>query len=178
MLEILTEFYSEDPKSSPDFARIINRNHTTRLQSYLDEIKNTDGFQILRGGEIDLDSCYLAPTLIDVQTEDVSQCKLMTDEIFGPLLPILCVKSIEQAVEFVNDRPRPLALYMFSKNSKNVDHVLESTTSGGAVINDTLMHFTTASLPFGGVGDSGIGGMYIIHHHRTSEKDDHDGRSS
>jgi aldehyde dehydrogenase (NAD+) len=157
MSQIIVEFYGEEPKESGDFARIVSAGHVKRLEGYLQEISGNPKVSILKGGQVDHNERYVAPTLV---VDPPTSSKLMTEEIFGPILPVLDVPSLKSAVSFINKRPRPLALYMFSKKSKNVDYVLENTTSGGAVVNDTLMHFTTVNLPFGGVGDSGIGAYH------------------
>jgi len=126
--------------------------------------------KLIYGGEVDVDERYVAPTIIDnVPMESA----VMSDEIFGPILPVVLVESVQDAVDIINARSRPLALYLFTKDSKAVDYVLQNTTSGGVVINDVLMHFTTPALPFGGVGDSGIGAYHgkasfdIFTHHKS-----------
>lgn len=84
----------------------------------------------------------------------------MQEEIFGPILPIISYDSLPAAIEFINQRPKPLALYVFSKNDKHVERVLAETSAGGACVNDTLLHIVNPNLPFGGVGDSGIGAYH------------------
>lgn len=180
--EVTREFYGEDPKESKDFARIISTNHVKRLSSYLDEVRGRDDVTILndKGGEVEESERYVAPTLVLCEGNWIKKgrggpldAKLMSDEIFGPILPIFTIKSLDEAVRFINKRPHPLALYLFSKNSANVDLVLKKTISGGAMVNDTIMHFTVHSLPFGGVGDSGIGAYHgqasfdVFSHHKS-----------
>lgn len=144
----LYEFYGEDPKRSEHFAHIINRRHFDRLASLL------EGGKIAIGGEIDSDKLYIGPTIL----EDVDlHSKLMQDEIFGPLLPVIEYGNIEEVVRFIDNKPKPLALYLFTQDREKIDYVLKNTSSGGVCINDTISHMTTKWLPFGGVGTSGMG---------------------
>jgi aldehyde dehydrogenase (NAD+) len=109
------------------------------------------------GGESDATQRYIAPTVLtDVSLES----PLMTEEIFGPILPILEIDDSDEAVRFINSRPHPLALYVFAENNAVVDKVLSSTTSGGVTVNGTLLHLTSPHLPFGGIGESGMGGYH------------------
>jgi len=148
LIEIIKEFYGENPQNSKDYARIINETHFNRLTSYL---KDTE---IVYGGNFDVSQKYISPTIILNPNLDSD---LMNDEIFGPILPIIEYQSIDEAISFINKRPKPLALYVFSKNSKFNNEIIDKTSSGGVCVNDTLSHITTSSLPFGGVGDSGMG---------------------
>lgn len=145
--EQLLALYGGDPKTSPDYGRVITTKHHQRLVSLL------KGGRVVAGGEHDEASKYLAPTLlVDV---DLS-APVMTEEIFGPILPIIDVGSMDEAIDFVRARPKPLSLYVFSNSDKTVDRVLSRTSSGGAVVNDVLIHFVSG-LPFGGVGQAGMG---------------------
>ncbi len=115
------------------------------------------GGTVAVGGRTEPSERYIAPTvLVDVDTES----PLMREEIFGPLLPVLSVPSTRDAVEFVNDRDHPLALYVFAADRAVVDDVVARTTSGGVTVNGTLLHVTNPHLPFGGVGPSGTGGYH------------------
>ncbi|XP_069825376.1 aldehyde dehydrogenase family 3 member B1-like [Dendropsophus ebraccatus] len=144
------DFYGEDPKKSPDFARIISERHFQRVAALL-----TCG-KIVTGGQSDESERYIAPTiLIDVKDSD----PVMQEEIFGPILPIFPVSGFDEAVNFINDREKPLAAYVFSSSSQIVHQFLDQTSSGGFCANDGIMHTTIPSLPFGGVGHSGMG-MY------------------
>ncbi|MBW4605859.1 MAG: aldehyde dehydrogenase family protein [Hassallia sp. WJT32-NPBG1] len=144
----IREFYGEEPSKSNSYARIINQRHFYRLSELL-----KDG-EILVGGDTNLEELYIAPTVIDrVSWKD----KIMQEEIFGPILPVLEYTHLSEAIDFVNKQPKPLALYFFSINKKNQELVLQETASGGACINDTVMHLTVPALPFGGVGASGFG---------------------
>ncbi|KAG7484096.1 hypothetical protein MATL_G00045380 [Megalops atlanticus] len=144
----LMEFYGDDPKTSPDYGRIINKRHFSRVISLL------EGTAVALGGESDESQCYIAPTVLkDVKPD----AKVMQEEIFGPLLPILTVSGLDEAIRFINDREKPLALYVFSSKKQVIKRMLAETSSGGVTANDVLMHFTIPSLPFGGVGNSGMG---------------------
>ncbi|HUF83422.1 MAG TPA: aldehyde dehydrogenase family protein [Acidimicrobiia bacterium] len=149
--EVVGEFYGADPKTSPDYARIVNDRHFRRVATLL-----RDGTPAL-GGETDAEQRYIAPTVLrDVAADS----PVMGEEIFGPVLPILPVADVDEAVEFVNERDRPLALYVFSGSSATQKEVLERTTSGGVGINATVLHVAVPGLPFGGVGASGMGAYH------------------
>ncbi|GJQ80099.1 putative aldehyde dehydrogenase [Trypoxylus dichotomus] len=149
--KIVKELYGDDPQKSLDIARIISDRHFNRLVNFLSTA--TIGF----GGDYDPHERYIGPTiLINVKPND----PVMQEEIFGPPLPIINVESVYEAITFINSNDKPLALYIFSKNKKNVDLILDSTSSGGVTVNDTLMHLVCESLPFGGVGNSGMGSYH------------------
>jgi aldehyde dehydrogenase (NAD+) len=144
----LQEFYGENPATSPDYARIIHQKHFHRLTNLLKCGK------VIIGGETKPEELYIAPTLLDnVSLEDA----VMQDEIFGPVLPIIEYTDINEAITLINSRPKPLALYLFSQNKNLQKRILQETSSGGVCINDTVMQVAVSSLPFGGVGDSGMG---------------------
>ncbi|MBW4640180.1 MAG: aldehyde dehydrogenase [Gloeocapsa sp. UFS-A4-WI-NPMV-4B04] len=144
-------FYGEQPNTSPDYARIINQKHFYRLVKFL------QNGVIIIGGDINPDDCYIAPTLIDhVSLAD----PVMQNEIFGPILPIVEYNDLSEAIAIINERPKPLALYLFSQNKNLQKRVLQETTSGGVCINDCVIQLGVLSLPFGGVGDSGIGSYH------------------
>lgn len=146
--EQIEKFYGNNPLDSENYGRMINRAHYDRLK----EMMTYGNVEI--GGVTDDDTLYIAPTVLtDVDLES----PLMTEEIFGPLLPIIPVDSFDDAIAFINSRPKPLALYAFTRDKQLQSQILERTTSGGACINDTVVHLASAHLPFGGVGDSGLG---------------------
>jgi aldehyde dehydrogenase (NAD+) len=147
----IIQMFGKKVVDSPDYPRIINRAGYDRLKSLM-QYGN-----ILIGGETDDNQRFIAPTLLD-QVPDESP--LMQEEIFGPLLPVVSFTDIQDAVRFINQRPKPLALYLFTGNRKTEELILSRTSSGGVTINDTLMHFTNANLPFGGVGNSGTGSYH------------------
>uniref|UniRef100_A0A8C5N156 Aldehyde dehydrogenase n=1 Tax=Leptobrachium leishanense TaxID=445787 RepID=A0A8C5N156_9ANUR len=156
--ETLTEFYGENAKQSPDYERIINKRHFKRLLGLM------EGEKIVIGGDNDEDSCYIGPTVLaDVKPD----AKVMQEEIFGPLLPIITVGNVDEAIEFINEREKPLALYAFSNNKKVIKKIIEETSSGGVTANDVIMHFTVTELPFGGVGHSGMGAYHGKHTFET-----------
>jgi aldehyde dehydrogenase (NAD+) len=141
-------FYGDNPAQSPDYARIVSHKHCSRLAELIDPQK------VISGGEVNLDDRYIAPTVMDSVTWDDP---VMQDEIFGPILPILEYDDITEAIEQINRRPKPLALYLFTHNQQLQQRVLRDTSSGGVCINDTILQVGVTELPFGGVGDSGIG---------------------
>ncbi|KAI9310622.1 Aldehyde/histidinol dehydrogenase [Dichotomocladium elegans] len=153
--KVLRQFYSEDPQKSMSYGRIVNHRQFDRLKRLLDTI---DPKSIVAGGQTDRDDLFIAPTIVtDVHINDAN---LMSDEIFGPILPIVPVDDIQEAIHAINSRDHPLALYIFTKSKKTYNEILDNTNSGGALINDTLMHLQELSLPFGGVGASGMGNYH------------------
>lgn len=143
----IQEFYSSEPLNSPFYPRIINEKAMQRLVSLLDPSK------IIFGGNYNMSEKFIEPTLMT----DISQTDpIMQEEIFGPIMPISGYDEINEAIRFVNESEKPLALYFFG-NESTADYILSHTTSGGACINDTLMHIGNHNLPFGGVGNSGMG---------------------
>lgn len=146
-----TKLLGEDPKQTKDYGRIVNQRHFDRIMGLM------SGGKVVFGGENDRETKYIAPTLID--NVDLSS-PLMTDEIFGPVLPILTYTDDAEVLSFINVRNKPLALYIFSSDAKFTDSILENTSAGGVTVNDCLMHAGVASLPFGGVGESGMGAYH------------------
>lgn len=152
MCKALREFYGEDPRLSPDYSRIISAAHFERLAALLPQ-REQHG-RIIAGGQTNPQERYIAPTLI---TDVAPDAPLMECEIFGPLLPIIEYDGLDAAIRFVNARPHPLSLYFFSHDKSRQQRVLTETSSGGGCINDTILHYTTPLMPFGGVGESGMG---------------------
>jgi acyl-CoA reductase-like NAD-dependent aldehyde dehydrogenase len=144
----IKEFYGDDPAKSPDYARIINENHFERLSRLLKE------GEIVIGGDTNAEDRYIAPTVIDNVSPEHA---IMKEEIFGPILPVIEYELLDDAISFVNERPKPLALFFFSKNKEKQERVLKETSAGGGCINETFVHEINFALPFGGVGASGIG---------------------
>ncbi|KAM7413727.1 hypothetical protein PAMA_020891 [Pampus argenteus] len=152
--QTLLEFYGADPKCSPDYGRIINLRHFNRVMSLM------EGYTPVVGGQSDASQRYIAPTVL----KDVPpHSRLMQEEIFGPLLPIVTVSDMDDAINFINEREKPLALYIFCSDKKAIKRMIEETTSGGVTVNDVMMHYTLSSLPFGGVGQSGMGRYHGKH---------------
>jgi acyl-CoA reductase-like NAD-dependent aldehyde dehydrogenase len=146
--EALGQFYGDDPQKSPDYGRIVNLHHFDRLVNLL-----ASG-TIYHGGQHDRVDRFIAPTvLVNVPPNS----PVMQEEIFGPILPVLEVDSVEQVINFVNDRPSPLGLYIFAEDRIATEQILDLTTSGDAVVNDCTVHPLIHDLPFGGVGGSGMG---------------------
>jgi acyl-CoA reductase-like NAD-dependent aldehyde dehydrogenase len=131
MAATLKEFYGNNPKATADYSRIINERHTQRVAALI------EGHDVFVGGEVDVEDRYIAPTIL---TNVDTNAKVMQEEIFGPVLPIVPVDSVEQAIDFINDRPKPLALYIFSNSSATQDKVLKNTFSGTP---HTTRHDTT-----------------------------------
>jgi len=141
-------FYGAEASESPDYGRIINEHHFDRLTRLL-----RDG-EIIFGGQTDREGLYISPTLIEHVPEDAA---LMNDEVFGPILPIVEFDGVSEAVNFINNKPKPLALYIFSGDRAFQNRIISETSSGGVCINDTIVHLGAPDLPFGGVGNSGFG---------------------
>ncbi|KAL3274610.1 hypothetical protein HHI36_015991 [Cryptolaemus montrouzieri] len=149
--QVLKEFFGGSVKTSPDFGRIINDFHFNRLVKLLKDAK------IAIGGNTDPSERFICPTIvIDVLPSE----PLMQEEIFGPILPIVNVKDVNDAIKLINEREKPLALYIFSQNSKDTKLILDNTSSGGVAVNDVILHIAVESLPFGGVGHSGMGAYH------------------
>lgn len=146
----LKVFYGSSINSSRDYGRIISERHFDRLEGYL------EGTKVVLGGEIDKSSKYISPTILLAKSSD----KVMQEEIFGPILPIIELDNIKDAISFVNSLDKPLAAYAFVDSQENKDRFISEVSSGGMVINDTIIHLTNEKLPFGGVGPSGMGGYH------------------
>lgn len=160
------EFYGSDPKASKSFGRIVNGRHLDRLQGLLDKGAGT----VAVGGQVAAAERFVAPT---VTVEPSPDSAVMQEEIFGPILPVLGVDGPVEAKAFIAARPKPLALYVFAQRDDVVDDIVSSTSSGGVCVNQTLMHLLPPDLPFGGVGDSGMGayhgktGFDVFSHHKS-----------
>jgi NAD-dependent aldehyde dehydrogenases len=153
----VTSRYGDLSGEAGDYARIIDERQFARLQAWLDEAHARGCTVLPLAAGHDPARRLFAPTLVLDPPEDIA---LMREEIFGPILPVLAVDSLEQAIAFVNARPRPLALYPFSHDRRQVEAVLGSVLAGGVTVNDTLLHFAATGLPFGGVGPSGMGAYH------------------
>jgi aldehyde dehydrogenase (NAD+) len=151
MTAVVNEFYGSDPSTSADYARIVSDAHFARLERFLHQ------GTVACGGRSDAGSRYIEPTIL---TGITRSDPIMDEEIFGPVLPVLKVDSLEAAVGLVNEGDKPLALYVFSERSAESDTVIANTSSGGACVNATIMHVANPNLPFGGVGPSGMGAYH------------------
>jgi len=150
-------FWGEDAQQSPDYGRIINEFHCQRLKSYLDE---KHGGTVVCGGKVDLKDRFVAPTVVDTPSLD---SQLMKDEIFGPILPVYEYEDINKVIDFINKRPKPLALYFYGNKSKNYKTLIDNTSSGSVMLNDSIFQFANSHIPFGGVGASGMGNVHGYH---------------
>ncbi|ETN75528.1 aldehyde dehydrogenase family protein [Necator americanus] len=139
MRRYIGEFYGTDVKASKDYSRIINQRHFDRISSLLD---STAGTVLFQGGANDRNDLFIPPIILD---------------IFGPVLPVLTVKDLSEALDYINDGEKPLAAYIFTRNESKAKRLYTETSSGGVTINDVVMHITVDTLPFGGVGNSGMG---------------------
>lgn len=146
----ITEFYGENIEKSPDFGRIINQKHFNRLNDLIQIHKDN----VVFGGNSSKEDLYIEPTLLDNITNDN---KIMKEEIFGPILPIITYDNFDEVLEIIQSKSKPLSLYLFSEDENMTHRVVEELSFGGGAINDTLMHLANPNLPFGGVGSSGIG---------------------
>ncbi|WP_434306191.1 aldehyde dehydrogenase [Clostridium botulinum] len=147
----IVEFFGENTFESEDYPRIINERHFKRLEGYLKEGK------IVSGGNTDINNLYIEPTIIEgINFEN----RIMEEEIFGPIFPVIEFENIDKVIDIVKNNPKPLALYYFSENKEKQEFIIKNISFGGGCINDTIMHLSTSTLPFGGVGSSGIGGYH------------------
>ncbi|KAL2609960.1 hypothetical protein R1flu_028533 [Riccia fluitans] len=153
----LKSFYGENPQKA-EISRVINHVHYNRLTGMLQDNETLD--KVVHGGETDENDLYIAPTIV---LDPPEESPIMQEEIFGPLLVVMTIKGVDQAIKFVNSRPKPLALYVFSNNKAVQNQVIQETSSGAVVVNDTILHVAVSSLPFGGVGESGMGAYHGPH---------------
>jgi acyl-CoA reductase-like NAD-dependent aldehyde dehydrogenase len=144
----INSFYGPEPENSPDFARIISTKSAARLTSFF-----TNG-NIAAGAKADIEKRYISPTILtDIKPDD----PVMDDEIFGPVLPVITFNSFSQIFPIISRYPKPLATYFFSRSNKLINEFMARTQSGSASINETVMQIASSSLPYGGVGPSGLG---------------------
>lgn len=155
---IIDEFFGENPINSDQMVKIINKKHFDRLKGLIKDEK------ILLGGKFDNETLKMEPTLIDVKSKN---SKIMQEEIFGPILPIMTYKNIDEVIEYINDHEKPLACYIFSSDKIVQDKIIQKCSFGGGCINDTIMHVIPHNLPFGGVGHSGMGSYHGKHNFKT-----------
>lgn len=143
--------YGKNPLKNKDYGHIINEKHFERLSGLINKKK------VVCGGKTNKETLQIEPTVMDKVTWKDA---VMVDEIFGPILPILTYKKLEDVVDMLGDSPKPLALYMFSNDKKNIKYVTERCSYGGGCINDTIIHLATSEMGFGGVGESGMGSYH------------------
>ena len=147
----IKKFYGPAPQASESFPKIVNMKHYERLMGLMGSGK------VIIGGNGDAKRVQIAPTVLDEVSWD---SPVMQEEIFGPILPVLTFSSMKEAMELVNDRPKPLACYYFTRKSERERSLLQKVSFGGGCINDTIMHLVSSHMPFGGVGNSGMGGYH------------------
>lgn len=145
---------TKDPQQAKHFVRIVNDKALDRLISYLPLLNSEASGHLYHGGVYDREDRYMSPTILTDVSEDAP---IMQEEIFGPIFPVMTFQHIEEVPQFINQRERPLALYYFGQKG---DYVLRHTTSGGACVNDVIMHIVNHQVPFGGVGNSGMGNYH------------------
>lgn len=147
----IKDFYSVEPFKSLDYGRIISEKRLNKLKSYLEE------GTVITGGDVNESELYFSPTLMQNISKEAS---IMKEEIFGPILPIITFKSHEEALAIIQQNPHPLSLYYFGNNKQNEEYFMKNVQFGGGCINNTLVHLANADLPFGGVGNSGVGAYH------------------
>jgi aldehyde dehydrogenase (NAD+) len=160
--QVLIERYGktgEAQKASADLTHMINARHTHRVSTLLSDAI-ARGAKVLAGGEVDVSMNYIAPTLLADVPADAA---IMSEEIFGPVLPVIGYTDLEQVIAEINAQPKPLALYFWSRSQSNIDNMLTNTSSGGACINHCMLHVAHGNLPFGGVNNSGIGNAHGLY---------------
>lgn len=153
MIIATKEFYGSDIRNNKDYGRIINDRHFIRLQQMLE----ADHSFVVFGGETDREDLYIEPTILDLPSHDAAT---MQEEIFGPILPILTFDTIDDAISQVKQYEKPLALYLFTTSNRKKEQLMTTISSGNVTVNDVLKHVANPHLPFGGVGESGIGGYH------------------
>ncbi|APF26043.1 acyl-CoA reductase family protein [Clostridium sporogenes] len=147
----IIEFFGESAFESEEYPRIINERHFKRLEGYLKEGK------LVSGGKTDISNLYIEPTII----EGINfKNRIMEEEIFGPIFPVIEFEGIDEVIDIIKNNPKPLALYYFSEDKEKQEFIIKNISFGGGCINDTIMHLSTSTLPFGGVGSSGMGSYH------------------
>ncbi len=157
--EVVAERFGSTPEAQrqcPDFTHVINQRHTQRIAGLLQDAVSR-GAKVAVGGDVDVSQCFIAPTLLEQIPEDAS---IMSEEIFGPVLPIIGFTSLDKVVREINANPKPLALYIFSTDKARTRELIAQTSSGGVAINHCVLHYAHGNLPFGGVNNSGIGNAH------------------
>ncbi len=155
----IAEVFGKDDEArfrSPDLARVVNARHTTRVRRLLDDACER-GAKIVTGGDVREADCYISPTVLEQVPDDAA---ILQEEIFGPLLPVIRFKDLDQVIDRINAGDKPLALYVWGKDRARIRRVLDKTSSGGACVNNTVVHALHPLLPFGGVNNSGLGSTH------------------
>ena len=148
IVEEVRSFYGEKPEESNDYAHIINKANVIRLSSMI------GNSEVVTGGLFDEENCFVSPTILNnVSPED----PVMQEEIFGPVLPVIEYENFNEVYDIIERNPKPLATYLFTRNKKLIQEFLRKTQSGSAAINETIMQIASPYLPYGGLGNSGMG---------------------
>lgn len=146
----ITEFYTSSPISSPDYGRIINERHFSRISGLI------ENETVIEGGDVDKSEKYISPTLVESSYDS----PIMSDEIFGPVLPIIEIEKFTDSIDYIRKNPKPLAAYLFSSDKAYQEEFVEKVSSGGMTLNDSIVHLSSEHLPFGGVGPAGMGNYH------------------
>ncbi len=165
-VNVLKECYGEtadQQMNSPYLARVVNQRHTSRINGLLTDARER-GARVLFGGQASEQDCFIQPTLIDNIPEDA---RIQSEEIFGPLLPIIAYTDLDRVIEAINADPKPLALYIWSRTESNIEKALKRTSAGGTCINHCVVQYVHGNLPFGGVNNSGIGSAHGLYGFRA-----------
>ena len=153
LISNIKKLYTKDSFQSSSYCRIVNNHHFKRLKGLIDNAVKNDS-KILYGGKLKSPDNFIEPTII----ENVStNSNIYNEEIFGPILPIFTYEKIDDVITFINEKEKPLALYIFSRNNRNINKILDETSSGGVCINHNTLHYSNYNLPFGGINNSGFG---------------------
>ncbi|CAK4654345.1 unnamed protein product [Aphanomyces euteiches] len=165
VIEKLVQFFGTDPEQSDSYGRVVNATQHDRLKAIID----SDRAFLVHGGDTNAATRYIAPTLLNFKTNlnTFEESAAMQGELFGPVLPILYYDNLDSVVDIVTSRPKPLALYIFSNNKHNIERVRTETSSGSLCINDVMAQNSNSALPFGGVGNSGMGSYHGKHSFKT-----------
>jgi aldehyde dehydrogenase (NAD+) len=153
--DAIVQMYS-DPAQSPDYCRIINDRHFGRISGLIDEAR-ANGATIAVGGERDAAQKFIAPTILTGADENAA---IMREEIFGPVPPVLSYRDLADPIAAINARPKPLALYVYAKDKARANRVLQETSAGGSCVNASNLQYVDDNLPFGGIGNSGLGNAH------------------
>jgi len=149
----IEKFYSEEISKAPSYCRMVNENHHGRVKNLFEDAIEK-GAKVEVGGNFDDSQNYISPTIL---TNVPNTSVLMVEEIFGPVMPVRSFSTVDEVIQEINSREKPLALYIYGKNRKNINHILANTRAGGGCINQNTLHFFNLNLPFGGSNNSGIG---------------------
>ena len=160
IIKSIHSFFGDNISENSDYGRIINEKHFDRLMSIINEDKN----KIIFGGDNNREDMFISPTIIESNDYNI---KAMEDEIFGPILPVIPFNDLDEVINNIKKFEKPLALYLFTNNNKVKEKVLNNISSGGVCINDTISHLVNNKLPFGGVGNSGIGAYHGVYSFNT-----------